>query len=34
MPVTTEHLLSRIYHLYADGFRSKAEVVASELLSR
>ena len=22
MPVTTEHLLSRIYHLYADGFRS------------
>lgn len=22
MPMTHEHLLSRIYHLYADGFRS------------
>lgn len=22
MPVTREHLLSRIYHFYADGFRS------------
>lgn len=22
MPVTNEHLLGKIYHLYADGFRS------------
>lgn len=22
MPMTNKHLLSRIYHLYADGFRS------------